>query len=67
VTSPRSARSRLEIAFSVVDLPAPLAPNSATMPPVGTFERHAFEHQNDGIVDHLDVVHREQRLFRLDR
>ena len=36
VTSPRSERMRLEIAFSVVDLPAPLAPRSATMPPSGT-------------------------------
>ena len=36
VTSPRSARSRLEIAFSVVVLPAPFAPSSATMPPSGT-------------------------------
>ena len=36
VTSPRSARSRLEIAFRVVVLPAPLAPSSATMPPSGT-------------------------------
>ena len=33
VTSPRSARSRFEIAFRVVVLPAPLAPRSATMPP----------------------------------
>ena len=29
-------RCRLEIAFSVVDLPAPLAPSRATMPPSGT-------------------------------
>ena len=36
VTSPRSARSRLEIALSVVVLPAPLAPSRATMPPSGT-------------------------------
>src|SRR5580658_896986 len=36
VTSPRSARSRFEIAFSVVVLPAPLAPRSATMPAFGT-------------------------------
>ena len=28
--------SRLEIAFSVVVLPAPLAPRSAVMPPFGT-------------------------------
>ena len=36
VTLPRSASSRLEMAFSVVDLPAPLAPSSATMAPFGT-------------------------------
>ena len=31
VTSPRSVRSRPEIAFSVVVLPAPLAPSSVVM------------------------------------
>ena len=36
VTSPRSVRRRFEIAFSVVVLPAPLAPRIATMPPRGT-------------------------------
>ena len=36
VTSPRSAASRFEIDFSVVLLPAPLAPSSATMLPSGT-------------------------------
>jgi hypothetical protein len=36
VTSPRSARSRLEIAFSVVVLPAPLAPSNVTILPSGT-------------------------------
>ena len=34
--SPRSAASRFEIDFSVVDLPAPLAPSSATILPFGT-------------------------------
>src|SRR6478735_5077651 len=42
VTSPRSAWSRLEIAFSVVVLPAPLAPSSATMPPLGTESETPF-------------------------
>ena len=42
VTSPRSARSRFEIAFSVVVLPAPLAPRSATMPPFGTSSETPF-------------------------
>ena len=36
VTSPRSARSRFEMALSVVVLPAPLAPSSATMRPSRT-------------------------------
>ena len=36
VTSPRSARSRFEMAFSVVVLPAPLAPSSVTILPSGT-------------------------------
>ena len=36
VTSPSSVLRRPEIAFSVVDLPAPLAPSSATMWPFGT-------------------------------
>ena len=36
VTSPRSVRSRPEMALSVVLLPAPLAPRRATMPPSGT-------------------------------
>ena len=36
VTSPSSVLSSPEIAFSVVDLPAPLAPSSATMAPFGT-------------------------------
>ena len=49
--------SRLEIAFNVVVLPAPLAPSSATMPPWHV-ERDALEHQDDAIIDHLDVVDR---------
>ena len=36
VTSPRSPASRLLTARSVVVLPAPLPPISATMPPSGT-------------------------------
>jgi hypothetical protein len=42
VTLPRSARIRFEIAFSVVVLPAPLAPRSATTPPVGTLRDTPF-------------------------
>ena len=37
VTSPRSPRSRLLTARSVVVLPAPLPPSSATILPSGTF------------------------------
>src|ERR1700753_490439 len=36
VTSPSSVLSNPEIAFSVVDLPAPLAPSKATIAPCGT-------------------------------
>src|SRR4051794_15874284 len=36
VTSPSSVLSRPEIAFRVVDLPAPLAPSSATISPLRT-------------------------------
>ena len=39
MTSPRSDFNRLEIAFSVVVLPAPLPPRSAVIPPFGTL-RH---------------------------
>ena len=42
VTSPRSARKRFEIAFKVVVLPAPFAPSSATMPPLGTESETPF-------------------------
>src|SRR2546425_11600121 len=42
VTSPRSVRSSPEIAFSVVLLPAPLAPRRATMPPAGTRSETPF-------------------------
>ena len=61
VTSPRSACSRLEIAFSVVVLPAPLAPSSATMPPLRHRQRDALQHEDDVIVDDLDVVRRRGR------
>ena len=36
VTSPRSVRSRPEMALSVVVLPAPLAPSSVVIPPSRT-------------------------------
>ena len=61
VTSPSSVFSRPEIAFSVVDLPAPLAPSSATIAPFGTSRRQAAQHQDHVVIDHLDVVDAEQR------
>ncbi len=42
VTSPRSARRRFDIAFSVVDFPAPFAPSSATILPSGTCSETPF-------------------------
>ena len=59
VTSPRSVRSTPEIAFSVVVLPAPLAPSSVVMEPSLHLERHALQHQDDVVVDDLDVVDRQ--------
>ena len=56
MTSPRSARSRLEIAFKVVVLPAPLAPSSATIPPFGTLSDTPFSTSAMRVVDDLDVV-----------
>ncbi|CFN98801.1 Uncharacterised protein [Bordetella pertussis] len=35
-SAPSSSSSRRDTAFSVVDLPAPLLPSKATMPPRGT-------------------------------
>ena len=61
VTSPSSVLSRPEIAFSVVDLPAPLAPSSATIAPLRHVEAEAAQHQDDVVIDHLDVAHGEQR------
>jgi hypothetical protein len=58
VTSPRSACSRLEIAFSVVVLPAPLAPEQRDDAAARHFERHALQHQDDVVVDDLDIVDR---------
>ena len=42
VTRPLSVLSRPEIAFSVVVLPAPLAPSSATIWPSGTSSDRPF-------------------------
>ncbi|EWS65739.1 hypothetical protein Y695_00992 [Hydrogenophaga sp. T4] len=42
VTSPRSALSRLEMARSVVVLPAPLPPSSAAILPSGTLSETPF-------------------------
>jgi hypothetical protein len=50
VTSPRSAPSRFEIAFSVVVLPA-----------FADRERHPLQDEDDVVVDDLDVADREVR------
>ena len=42
VISPRSDSSKFEIDFSVVDLPAPLPPSKAVIPPLGTFKLTPF-------------------------
>ena len=42
VTSPRSVRKSPEMALSVVDLPAPLAPRRATIPSPGTRSETPF-------------------------
>ncbi len=60
VTSPSSVLSRPEIAFSVVDLPAPLAPSSATIAPLGTSRLKPAQHQDDVVIDDLDVAHGEE-------
>src|SRR6266516_2957297 len=46
VTSPRSARSKFEMALSVVVFPAPLAPRRATIAPSGTSSDTAW---GDGV------------------
>ena len=46
-------------AFSVVLLPAPFAPSSATMPPCGTSIDDALDRERDVVVDDLDVVQRQ--------
>ena len=45
VTWPRSARSRPEIAFSVVVLPAPLAPSSVVICALARRQRDPLQHQ----------------------
>ena len=67
VTSPSSVLSSPEIAFSVVDLPAPLAPSSATIAPLRHIEAQAAQHQDDVVIHHLDVAHGEQRRGRVRR
>ena len=42
VTSPSSAASSPEMAFRVVDLPAPFEPSNATMLPFGTVRERPF-------------------------
>ncbi len=56
VTSPRSPSSRLEMARSVVVLPAPLPPEQGDDAAFGHLQRHALEHQDHVVVDDLDAV-----------
>ena len=67
VTSPRSARSRLEIAFSVVRLARAVGAEQRDDAALGHLERHALEHQDHVVVDDLDVVDREVRRRRSRR
>ena len=62
VTAPFSDLSKPEMALSVVDLPAPLAPSSATTEPCGTVEAEPAQHQDHLVIDDLDAAHRKQRL-----
>ena len=57
---PLRGRSRPEIVFSVVDLPAPLAPSSVTISPSPTVERDALERVDRAVVG-VHVRELEQR------
>ena len=63
VTSPRSPLSRLEMARSVVVLPAPLPPKDGDDAAFGHLQRHALEHQDHVVVDDLDAVDVENNVF----
>ena len=58
----RSARSTPEIAFSVVVLPAPLAPIRLTSSPLLHLERESA-HRRDLAVAALEVLNRRARLY----
>ena len=61
VTSPRSARSRFEIDFSVVRLAGAVGAEQRDDPALRHLERHALQHQDHVVVDDLDVVDRQVR------
>ena len=56
VTSPRSPRSKVEIAFSVVLLPAPLAAEQGDDLAFRNCERYALQHQYDVVINDLDIA-----------
>ncbi len=62
VTRPFSSGRKLEIAFSVVVLPAPLAPSSATMLPSGTREAQVRQSLDDALVYDFQILDRRARL-----
>ena len=59
--SPRSVPSRLEIALSVVVLPAPLAPEKRDDRAFRDLERHAAKRQDRLVIDRFDVAHLKER------
>ena len=65
VISPRSDSNRLEIDLSVVDLPAPLPPRSAVMPPFGNFQAYTLQNENNMIINNLDITDFQKRFISL--
>ena len=61
VISPFSVLSRPEIDLSVVDLPAPLAAEQRDDRALGHVEAEAAQHQDDVVVDDLEVAHGKER------
>ena len=51
-----------DTAFSVVVLPAPFEPSSATISPARHRQREAAQHLDRVVVDDLDIVDFEDRL-----
>ena len=62
VTRASSMPRKPEIARSVVVLPAPLVPSSATICPVSNRERDALHRRDGALVDDFELLDREQRV-----